>query len=131
MRFKKIIAITLLLMFALSSVCMAYTPNPDRWIHVQSYPDGELYFEKYPHRSNTICNMWTLWIDTKKNIRSIQQWSIKRNRTFTILDISLYDNKTNEFISSQSYSKPYETITPETLVDIAYFFAFPQEYTGG
>lgn len=128
---KKVIALTLI-MVLFSSICMAYTPNPDIWFHVHSYPDGELYFEKQINRSDeNIRKVWILWIDTKKNIRTMQQLSIKKNKTYTILEIVLYDNKTNELISSQSFSKPYEVIIPETIADIACFFAFPQEYQIG
>ena len=125
---KKIIAITLLFMFLLSSVCMAYTPSPDRWGILKQDSEDTIYYDKsccHTNDGSFSKSMWILWLPKDKNVRVLQEWRYLADKRCTILSTIVFDNSTDKMIGSEYPSYPYQTITPETTAEKVFYLLFP------
>lgn len=128
MRNKKVIALTVLFMFLLSSVCMAYQPDPDRWAWIFSDDEVGVFYDKqtirYSDYGNT-CDVWLMMVEPAKKMHSIYHFYYKKNRTYALMDFIDYDSRTGKILDSDKYSYPdYSVIPPGTRAEVAYKHLF-------
>ncbi len=128
MKMKKIVALTVLFMFLLSSVCMAVTPDPDRWVWIDSNNEIGLFYDKktikYDDGGDT-CDVWIMTIEPAKYEYTLAHKIFNRNREWRLLALATYSMETNEVLQSAtgSYYKVYE-IPPGSIIEVVYDHLF-------
>ena len=129
MKMKKILALTVLFVFLVSSVCLAYTPDPDRWYWIASDSEVGFFYDKktieYYDGGNT-CDVWLMHVRPAEGKYVIGHEIYKKNRTRKILSIAIYSIKTDKLLGSIENPYPkYEDIIPgsfgETFYEILFY----------
>lgn len=128
MRNKKVIMLTVLFMFLLSSACAAYQPDPHRWEWIYSDDEVGYFCDKQTVRyydSGDTCDVWIMKVIPATKTYSAEHWLYKKNRTFSIQSYIDYDEKTGKVLDSYTYSYPdYNVIPPGTIAEVIYKHLF-------
>ena len=95
---KKIIAITLLFMILLSSVCMAYTPDPEEW-ELLGESDGYVYYNgKQFQCANNTYYVWIIPADSG-DVQPLVQCAFNNlDETYACLWYFLFSTETKQIL---------------------------------
>ena len=136
MRNKKVIALTVLFMFLLSSVCMAahtpnlfgtrssvgaYQPDTTRWLEIYSDDEVEVFYDMqtldYYNDEKNIrsCDVWIMYVH--RTSHTIHHYIVKENRMMALLAYVKYDDgRIGGVVGSNSWSSPeYDAIIPGSI----------------
>lgn len=124
---KKIVALTLVFMLLLSSVCLAFQPDPDRWGWIYSDDRVGIFYDKQTmdyYDNWYTCKVWLMKVYPNKDSYKIQKIFIKKNRTMSIMSTAEYDSN-GKIISSESWQYPdYDEIVPDSIGEAIYEYFF-------
>lgn len=129
---KKVIPILLVLFILLTSTCFAaYTPDPERWVHVYSDDEAIEYLDaktlQYSDDGNT-AEFWLCRIYTNENKHTIVNYNLdKVAKTQTITHITVYETSTGKVLNTfdvPSYRYDATKITPGTIGEFYYNLIF-------
>lgn len=128
MRTKKIIALTLLLMLLLSSVCMAFQPDPNRWAWVSSNDRIGVFYDKqtisYYDYGNT-CELWVMLVYPDDGVYSISNLSFAKDRTMRPISFIKYDSNTGKLLDARTFANEAPSpIPPDSFAEILYTMIF-------
>lgn len=104
---RKTLALTLLLLFILSSVCMAYQPDPARWGWIYSDDEVGIFYDKttirhYTNYYGDYYDMWTMWVYPAQNQHHLRHDMLYKKRTIKL-------SKRSE-----------KSIIPDSLAEVVY-----------
>ena len=126
---KKIVVLTLLIIFLLSSICFAGNVDLDKWEWVVGNGRINYYHDKqsiqYLNDGNE-CSVHILRMNYEEENRSIAQFLIKKNKTITFLSLSVCDFETGYVINSFTPEQEYVSIEKRPLYEILYDTFFPK-----
>ena len=128
MRNKKVIALTVLFMFLLSSVCMAYQPDPHRWVWIYSDDQvGVFYDSKTVEFFNyDSCDVWVMFVLPNQKMYQITHIIFRNNGTGAILATVDYNEETGEIIDTKTFPLEYAVIIPGSIAEVVYNRLFPE-----
>lgn len=124
MRKRKTIALTLLFLFLLSSVCMAYQPDPARWGWISSDSDVGIFYDKktvqhYTYYSDYY-DVWIMFVYPAKKEYMMHHQIIYKNKTIKIKEVVTYSYSGYLIDSSDFSSFPADGIVPNSVGEAVY-----------
>lgn len=126
---KKVIVLTALFIFLLSSVCMAQTSS-DRWTEFYVDESSGFYYDSQTMQYNsnkTECTVWIMVIMPKENKYDIFLANTKKDRSLFLKEYYSYHLYTGELLGCITQEKEYRiTIPPLSKFEMLYNLLFPQ-----
>lgn len=126
---KKTLALTLLFLFLLSSVCMAYQPDPSKWGWICSNDEFGVFYDKTTIQhytgSTDRCDVWIMHVYPAQNQHWIGRCMIYKNRTVKLIQFIKYDDL-GHVIDSGDYSSspPTASIIPDSIGEAIYKYFY-------
>lgn len=132
MKMKKTVALTVLFMFLLSSVCMAFTPDPNRWVWIGSNDEVGVFYDKHTIQyfdDGNICDVWIMTVEPAKGKYTVAHERYKKSRKWTVISFSEHSMKTKKQLDSVNAGDiGYFDIRPESVVESIYLYLFTGSY---
>ena len=132
MKMKKTVVLTVLFMFLLSSVCMAFTPDPNRWEWIGSNDQVGVFYDKNTIQyfdDGNICDVWIMTVEPSKGTYTIGHERYKINRKWTVISFSEHSMKTKtQLKSAEAVDIGYFDVRPESVGESIYLYLFTRNH---